>query len=290
VLGRAEHAVALLCAMLPVGCSQHPPPQARIHYELGAPYQMAGVWRYPQESYDLTETGLAIVEIGGHAPLTADGEAFSPNPIAAAHPTLQLPAIARVTELETGRQIVLRINDRGPADPGRMLTVTPRVAGLLGFPASGVARVRLQVLPAESHAAADSLPGAPAVAISASPRVAVQVVSLAAPAGPSQTANTLLLSLAAPAMALQLPETTRTVPPAPGQLWIFLSTFHERHYAEAQRLKLRKLPGRVVRAGTNEYPARYRARLGPFPTTAQADAALRQAIAAGLPDARIAVE
>jgi rare lipoprotein A len=290
VLGRAEHALALLCAMLPMGCSQHPPPQARIHYELGAPYQMAGVWRYPRESYDLTETGLAVVEAGAHAPLTTDGEVFRPNAMAAAHPTLQLPAIARVTELETGRQIVLRINDRGPADPGRMLAITPRVAGLLGFPASGVARVRLQVLPAESHAAADSLPGAPALGISVAPRVAVQVISLAGPAGPYETANALLSSLAAPAMALQLPETITTVPPAPGQLWIFLSAFHQRRYAEAQRLKLKKLPGRVVRAGTNEYPARYRARLGPFPTIGQADAALRQAIAAGLPDARIAVE
>jgi rare lipoprotein A len=290
VLGRAEHALALLCAMLPMGCSQHPPPQARIHYELGAPYQMAGVWRYPRESYDLTETGLAVVEAGAHAPPTADGEAFSPNAMAAAHPTLQLPAIARVTELETGRQIVLRINDRGPADPGRMLAVTPHVAGLLGFPASGDARVRLQVLPAESHAAADSLPGAPALGISAAPRLAVQVISLAGPAGPYETANALLSSLAAPAMALQLPETITTVPPAPGQLWIFLSAFHQRRYAEAQRLKLKKLPGRVVRAGTNEYPARYRARLGPFPTIGQADAALRQAIAVGLPDARIAVE
>jgi peptidoglycan lytic transglycosylase len=289
VLGRADHALALLCAMLPVGCSQHPP-QARIHYELGAPYEIAGVWRYPQESYDLAETGLAIVETGAHPPLTADGETFSPNAIAAAHPTLQLPAIARVTNLETGRQMVLRINDRGPAYPGRILAVTPHVAGLLGFPASGVERVRLQVLPAESHATADSLPGAPGLAISAAPRVAVQVISFAAPAVSFHTADTLLPPAVAPATVLQLPETVRTVPPDPGQLWILLSTFHQRRYAEAQRAKLKKLPGRVVRAGTNEYPARYRARLGPFPTIAQADAALRQAIAAGLPDARIAVE
>ena len=272
--------------MLPAACAHQPSPQARIHYQLGAPYQAAGLWRYPRETYDLTETGLAVVESPDHQPLTADGELFNPNAMTGAHPTLQLPAIARVTDLETGRQAVVRINDRGPAVPGRMLAVTPRVAELLGFPASGVARVRLEVLPAESHAAADSLPGAPHLAMSAAPRVAVHVVSLTSPAGARQPADPLPSPPGATAVPPQLPQTVTTVPPDPGQLWIVLSTFHKWRYAEAQRAKLNELPGCVVQAGADQY----RARFGPFPTISQADAALRQAIIAGMPDARIVVE
>ena len=286
MFSRAEHALALLCAILPAACSHHPHSQARIHYQLGPPYQAAGLWRYPQESYDFAETGLAVIDPPDHPPLTADGETFDPTAVAVAHPTLQLPAIARITDLETGRQVIVRINDRGPFDPGRLLGVTPRVAELLGFPAFGVAAVRLEVLAAESHAASDSLPGAPHLAMSAAPRIAVEAVSLMASARASQTGDPLPLPSPPPTIPLQLPEAVTRVPPDPGQLWIFLSTFHERRYAEAQRAKLKKLPGRVLPAAADEY----RARLGPFPTISQADAALRQAIVAGVPDARIAVE
>ena len=113
-----------------------------------------------------------------HAELTADGEAFDQDAMAAAHQTLPLPAIARVTNLETGRQVLVRINDRGPPTPRRMLAVTRRVAQLLGFPPSGVARVRLEVLEGDSQAAQNALPGAPTLAMTAAPRGAVEVASL----------------------------------------------------------------------------------------------------------------
>ena len=290
-------ALALLCAILPAACTPRAPaPVANVHYTLGAPYQTAGVWQYPRESYDLTETGLAVVQSGPHAPLTADGEVYDPKAMAAAQPTLQLPAIARVTDLETGRQVVVRINDRGPADPGRMLAVTPRVAELLGFPPSGVAQVRLEVLPSESHTAADSLPGSPKLALAAAPRTAVQAIPLAAPAGIQQVAAATPGTVAAPqapeagpAVPLRLPEAVTAVTPSPGQLWILLSSFHQYKYALMQRQRLAGLPGEVEvtsQGGAQEY----RARLGPFATVSEADSALAEAIRAGMADARIAVE
>ncbi len=227
--------LALLCAVLPAACTPRlAAPTANVHYTLGTPYEAAGVWRYPQESYDLVVTGLAAVERSGPAQLTADGEVFDPSALAAAHPTLQLPAIARVTDLETGRQLVVRINDRGPADPGRVLAVTPRVAELLGFSPSGVARVGVEVLPGESHALADSLLGAPKLAVQAAPRAVVEAISLSAPAGARQVsavgpevAGPARAQEAGPAVAPRPPETVATAPADPGELWVLLSSFHQ---------------------------------------------------------------
>ncbi len=118
-----------------------------------------------------------------HAPLTADGEAFDETALAAAHQTSQLPAIVRVTNLENGLQTVVRLNDRGPATPHRLIEVTRGVATLLHFGRDDGVRVRVQVLPAESHAAVDAVPGAPTLDIAAAPVGAVQQTDLPPPGG-----------------------------------------------------------------------------------------------------------
>ena len=91
--------------------------------------------------------------------MTTDGEVFDQTALAAAHPTIQLPAIARLTNLENGREVTVRLNDRGSGDPHRLVEITRRTAHLLDMPPDGVARVRLHVLPDESHAAAEALSG-----------------------------------------------------------------------------------------------------------------------------------
>jgi len=77
---------------------------------------------------------------------TASGEWFDPRAMAAAHPTLPLGTRVRVTNLENGRRVVVRINDRGPFKKGRVIDVTPAVAKRLGFKHDGLTRVRLDVL------------------------------------------------------------------------------------------------------------------------------------------------
>jgi rare lipoprotein A len=290
--------LALLCALLPAACTQHhPAPSSSPHYVLGAPYQAGGIWRYPQARYDAIETGLATVYQGAHAPLTADGEAFDQTALAAAHPSLQLPAIAQLTDLDTGRQVNVRINDRGPAAADRLIEVTGRTAQLLGFPPNGVARVRMDVLPAESHAAADALPGAPALEIAAAPRTAVAEQSLPAPVGVGQDSTSpaapvpqLAPSAVLPtAPSIRLPESVTQTTPDPGSLWVQIGSFLGYRYAAMQRDRLAALNPQVVTgeiAGQQEF----RVRLGPFATISEADAALDQALAAGVPDARIVVE
>ena len=114
----------LLAPLLLAGCGPRKAAQAPgAHYVVGPAYQAGGVWRYPAEDFQLDATGVATV-LPDRAGLTADGEAYDAAAMAAAHPTLQLPAVAVVTNLETGAQAVVRVNDRGPDNPARVIGLT----------------------------------------------------------------------------------------------------------------------------------------------------------------------
>jgi rare lipoprotein A len=82
---------------------------------------------------------------------TASGEWFDPKEMAAAHRTLPMGTRVRVTNLQNGRRIVVRINDRGPYKKGRVIDVTPAVAKRLGFKSDGLTRVRIDVLKRPKH-------------------------------------------------------------------------------------------------------------------------------------------
>lgn len=116
-------------------------------YRVGKPYQVNGTWYYPKEQTDYNEVGLASwYGPGFHGHLTADGEVYDQRSLTAAHATLPLPVNVRVTNLDNGRSIVLRVNDRGPFHPGRIIDVSQRAAELLGFREAGTARVRVEYL------------------------------------------------------------------------------------------------------------------------------------------------
>src|SRR5260370_31083288 len=79
---------------------------------------------------------------------TASGEPFNMYDLTAAHPTLPLGTLVKVTNLRNRRTVVVRINDRGPIVPGRIIDVSYSAAKVLKFQGQGVQRVRLDVLPA----------------------------------------------------------------------------------------------------------------------------------------------
>ena len=274
------------------GCTR---PVATPRYELGRPYQAGSVWYYPRESYDLNETGLAAVYGTGHKPLTANGEIFDTSVAAAAHPTIQLPAVARLTNLENGRSLLVRINDRGTGNPGRLIEVTRRAAALLDMRGSDATRVRLEVLPAESHAAADSLPGRPMLALETAPRGAVTATTLAPPPGMRAEAGGPGATPASaapddtPSALTKLPETVTQGIPNPGRLWVRLDTFEEYQYAAVQRARMSYL-GAAIEAAFDGRVHRFWVRIGPLDSVRQADDALAEALARGIPDARIVVE
>ncbi len=273
------------------GCAR---PTPNPHYVLGGAYQAGGVWHYPQEAADLDETGIAAIARDSPTGLTSDGELFDQTALAGGHATLQLPAIARLTNLENGRQVVIRINDRGDGNPHRLLDVTRRTAQLLAFPANGLARVRLRLLPAESAAAADAMPGAPKLAVAAAPRSAIEVAELPPPgAAAPASAPARMVAPADSAMPaappMRLPEAVTQTQPNPGQLMVRLDTFDEFQYAAVQLAKMAAAGAHIVylTEGRNH---RYRVDVGPLPSIAQADSVLDRALGYGIPDARIVVE
>ena len=77
---------------------------------------------------------------------TASGEIFDPSTLTAAHPTLPFGSQVRVTRVDTGDSVVVRINDRGPYTGGRIIDVSRAAAEVLDMIQAGVAEVRVQVL------------------------------------------------------------------------------------------------------------------------------------------------
>lgn len=128
-------------------------PSARSQgtFKVGTPYKVEGKRYYPEERYDLVETGIASwYGSDFHGKQTANGETFDMYELTAAHRTLQMPSLVRVTNLENGRSLIVRVNDRGPYKRSRVMDVSMRAAELLGFKAKGTAKVRLEVLKDES--------------------------------------------------------------------------------------------------------------------------------------------
>ncbi len=77
---------------------------------------------------------------------TASGEKFDTNDLTAAHPTLPFGTRLRVTNVETGRSVTVRVNDRGPYVAGRVVDVSHSAADALGMVGSGIAKVKLDVV------------------------------------------------------------------------------------------------------------------------------------------------
>lgn len=129
-------------------------------YKVGKPYQIKGTWYYPQIDYGYVEEGVASwYGPGFHGKTTANGEIYDQNDMTAAHRTLPLPSVVRVTNLENGRMIKLRVNDRGPFAQGRIIDLTRRGAQLLGFYNAGTAPVRVEIDAEESRQLAIALTG-----------------------------------------------------------------------------------------------------------------------------------
>ncbi|MBI1302173.1 MAG: septal ring lytic transglycosylase RlpA family protein [Alphaproteobacteria bacterium] len=121
-------------------------------YKVGSPYNVKGKKYYPSVDCDYDEKGIASwYGPNFHGKQTANGETFDQNELTAAHKTLPLPSIVRVTNLENGKSLIVRVNDRGPFSRGRIIDMSKRSAELLGFKQQGVAKVRVQVLEKESR-------------------------------------------------------------------------------------------------------------------------------------------
>ncbi len=131
------------------------------NYKVGGPYQIDGKWYYPKEQQDYNEEGIASwYGDDFHDKKTANGGVYDKNSLTAAHKTLPLPSMVRVTNLENNKTLILMVNDRGPFSNNRIIDVSEQAAKILGFKDKGVAKVRVQYLPGQTKRLIADLPGA----------------------------------------------------------------------------------------------------------------------------------
>lgn len=290
-------------ALLFAACAPQPTRSDSGRYVVGEPYRLGGVWSYPREDHALTESGLAVVlPDAPRGRRTANGEFYDPGALAAAHRTVQLPAVLLVWNLDTGREIRVRVNDRGPAEPGRILGLSRRATTLLGMAAGEPARVRVAIDPDLSRAAAAGLPGSegPRVAVATAPLAVVEREQLAPLPGargdgggvrPEPVRRTLVSAGASDAppsrpAPVRLPEDVVQRGMVPSRLLVEAGIFFRRDLAERRAAAV---GGRVEAFGSGRQP-QHRVRLGPFATVGEADQALDAALRRGIPDAKIVLD
>ncbi|HCP00912.1 MAG: hypothetical protein CL573_06170 [Alphaproteobacteria bacterium] len=271
-------------------------------YKVGSPYQIKGAWYYPAEDYDYSETGIASwYGPNFHGKLTANGETYNQNDLTAAHRTLPLPSAVRVTNLENGRSIVLRINDRGPFARGRIIDVSRRGAQLLGFERNGTAKVRVVILENESRQlkVAALNEDNQHLQVAASPREVVISQPLSANRAPQPTrtarqepVQTTPLKPApmSGSYTPALPEKVEILPVSPTGIYVQAGAFSRLENALRMRDRVFDMgPTQISRfevSGTEIY----RVRVGPLGTVKVADATLSQMVGAGVDSARLIVE
>lgn len=114
----------------------------------GKPYKVAGHWYYPLATADgYDETGTASwYGTKFHGKTTANGERYDMYAMSAAHKTLPMPTMVRVTNLKNNRSVIVRVNDRGPFVKSRVIDLSYAAAKTLGYDNAGTAPVRVEVL------------------------------------------------------------------------------------------------------------------------------------------------
>jgi rare lipoprotein A len=124
------------------------------HYKVGSPYVINNQKYTPKHDESYQEVGFASwygEGDGFHGKLTANGDIFDRNAITAAHRTLPLPCMVRVTNLENNQTLLVMINDRGPYVKNRILDLSAKAADLLDMKKQGFVKVKVQYLPRETN-------------------------------------------------------------------------------------------------------------------------------------------
>lgn len=131
------------------------------YYKVGKPYKIADKIYTPKIQNDYDEVGMASwYGSDFHRKETANGATFNRNSITAAHRTLPLPCMVKVTNLSNNKTLVVMVNDRGPFSKSRILDMSEHAADLLGFRGKGTTKVRVQYLPEQTAKLIADLPGA----------------------------------------------------------------------------------------------------------------------------------
>jgi len=268
---------------------------AKPHYKVGAPYKIGGRWYVPQvdESYD--QKGVASwYGDAFHGKLTANGEIFDKRRISAAHKTLPLPILVEVENLENGRKLVVRVNDRGPFVDDRIIDLSHAAADELGFTTKGLARVRVRYIGETDVNALAALPGDKStnpVRLAASQEIKPPQARAEkpAPAEKARAEETPDLIAALIASSTNSGSTNAPMPPQSpvNEYWVEIARLDDLSELSAMRLDIPELGPVSVQQDGDEGAARQSLRIGPFLDEAIAFASLSRVQAAGFSGARI---
>ena len=213
------------------------------YVKTGKPYQIAGRWYYPLSSADgYNETGTASwYGTKFHGKKTANGERYDMHAMSAAHKTLPMPTMVRVTNLNNGRSVIVRVNDRGPFVKSRIIDLSYAAARALGYDSEGTAPVRVEALSQGGMMASNSTPVA---------RTAARPVALPSPPPNNSSApsSAIVKHLA-----------------KPGGMYIQLGAFSSAVNADRLKAELQAAyPSVDIYARNGGISEIYRVRIGPF--------------------------
>lgn len=228
-------------------------PEQAGRYKVGEPYTVNGRWYYPAENAGYSAEGIASW-YGPHFDglSTANGEVFDQNALTAAHTTLPMPSYVRVTNLDNGRALVLRVNDRGPFVGDRIIDVSKRAAQLLGFLNKGTARVRVEAVPGPDEGTAVATAPAGDVVLAAAEPIAVGAST--------------------------------------GAVFVQAGAFGDTDRADAVRVRLAPIGQAVVTSVAVDGGRLYRVRLGPYADQAAAARVLARVRGLGFAEAQLATD
>ncbi|MCA3560915.1 MAG: septal ring lytic transglycosylase RlpA family protein [Aestuariivirga sp.] len=288
----------------PIYPGKGPVPWGGGRHHVGKPYQVAGEWFTPrdQPGYDKKGTASWYGEAFNRRK-TSNGEWFDMNRLTAAHATLPLPSYAKVTNLENGREIVVRINDRGPFVDTRVIDISKAAAAELGYLNQGTARVRVQYL---GPAPLNDNGGRHLMAMNTELERGTPARTLIAAAGrrkDKSAAGSAIVAQAKPGKRVAAPavETVAYQPPpepevpAPAEAaptgdisyFIQLGSFADGGNAARVRDRFSAVwPVQFIELSGAAGPI-YRVRLGPISGSEDAQTALSDAQSAGFTDARL---
>lgn len=296
------------------------PRERAVGYKVGAPYKIKGKWYYPKEDFAYSETGIASW-YGSyfHGRATANGEIYNMNDLTAAHKTLQMPSMVRITNLENGRSLNLRVNDRGPFVEGRIIDVSRRASQLLGFHDQGIAKVKVEILANESRVMAGLAPPQSAKPTTAAPAVKSKggTYATAAVAPVPVGRSTVQASADRPQEPRVLPrlEAARSTPPrarntlAPSgpitgstqqmrpvesvgmrDIYVQAGAFSHVDKAETARAQLRNVGPVTISAVQRDGRDLFRVRVGPLASEDEADRLLAAVVRAGFSTSQVVHE
>ncbi len=124
------------------------------HYKVGNKYKVKNTSYKPREVKSYTQVGMASwygKRDGFHGKKTANGDIYNRHMLTAAHKTLQLPSIVKVTNLSNKKSVIVLVNDRGPYSKGRIIDISEKAAEMLDMKRQGTAKVKIKYLAKESQ-------------------------------------------------------------------------------------------------------------------------------------------